>query len=304
MLLSLLLACADCSYEGDTLLLGEGGLQQVEPHLDIVAVDGEGTLFGSADLLGEGALRDVRVRGDEVFTLQADGIGELLSGSWEQPPENLQGAAVLATQAQLRWIVQEQPLKLHFYDAEEWTSESLQLPLRDEVVTKFNQVRALDAREGKLLLIGDTDSNRTMVWKYESGGWDSVHAASETDHNAEAWSLTWGGDSGWWYRVTDSAGDWVVQVDGCVGEVGAGALGLEPSDEGVTAWGFAEDGTPTRWDVAADCTVESGPVDEKPGGALVEIRGDGYGDAAWAAATWIFTDASAHGSAEKICNEG
>ncbi|HJN74900.1 MAG TPA: hypothetical protein QGF58_13285 [Myxococcota bacterium] len=303
MLIWLVAGCADCIYEGDTLLVGDAGLRQVASGFDVVAVDIEGDTYGSADLIGEGALRDVRVRDDEVFTLQADGIGELGSGSWQEAPENLRGAAVLATQAQLRWIVQEQPLKLHFYDAEEWTSEQLQLPLRDEVITAFNQVRALDAREGRLLLIGDTDSNRTMVWIYESGGWDSVGAASEADHNSEAWSLTWGGDGQWWYRMTDSTGEWVVQVDGCIAEVSSGAMGLAPSEDGVTGWGFTDDGSPTRWDVGSDCIVEESPVDERPSGTLVDVRGDGYGDAAWAVAMWTFEDRNAHSQASRICAE-
>lgn len=303
MLIWLITACADCTYEGDTLLVGDAGLKQVEPGFDVVAASGDGTTFSSDELLGEGALRDVRVRGDEVFTLQGDGIGELTSGSWEEVPEDLSGAAALATQASLRWIVQEKPLKLHFFDAEEWTSEKLQLPLRDEVITSFNEVRELDAREGRLLLIGDTDSNRSMVWVYEAGGWDSVGPASEIDHNSEAWSLTWGGDSQWWYRLTDSTGDWVVQVDGCLAEVGAGAVGLAPTEEGVVAWGFSDEGTPTRWDVGADCATEESPVDERPSGTLVEVRGDGFGDAAWASATWVFTDRAEHAQAVKICAE-
>ena len=105
MLIWLITACADCTYEGDTLLVGDAGLKQVEPGFDVVAASGDGTTFSSDELLGEGALRDVRVRGDEVFTLQGDGIGELTSGSWEEVPEDLSGAAALATQASLRWIV-------------------------------------------------------------------------------------------------------------------------------------------------------------------------------------------------------
>jgi len=301
VLLSLLIGCADCIYEGDTLLLGDLGLQQVAPGYSVIATDGAGNTWNNNDLLGGGALRDVRVRDGEVFTLQNDGIGELSSGTWEEAPEGLQGAAALAVQARLRWIVQEQPLKMYFYDAEEWTSESLQLPLRDEVVTKFNGVIALDAREGRLLLIGDSDTNRTLIWQYEAGGWDDLAGASAVDHNAEVSSLTWGGDEGWWYRMSDSEGHWVAQVKGCLAEVGEGAMGLEPSEEGVTAWGFSEDGTPTRWDIGADCTVEEGPVDERPAGTLVEIRGGGFGDAAWASATWTFEDRASHAQAQAIC---